>query len=174
MSKLPEDVKPQEMAPVARRVLLDGLFALEAHLDALTVVGAQAVYLRTANVALRVAAFTSDGDLGVDPDLLADEPKLEEALQAAGFQRLDQDQSGLWFRNEDVGGKQVPVELDLLVGQTLAGGGRRSVEIDPHDRMAARRVPGIETAVVDRSPMTVSALDGAIRREGSQTQRSAR
>jgi hypothetical protein len=34
----------------ARRVLLNALFALEAHLDALVIAGAQAVYLHTGEV----------------------------------------------------------------------------------------------------------------------------
>ncbi|MFE6613916.1 hypothetical protein [Amycolatopsis sp. NPDC057786] len=47
----------------------------------------------------------------------------------------------------------------LLVGQSLADGGSRSVKIQPHDKMAARRVPGLEPAVVDRVPMTITALE---------------
>ncbi|MFB9927287.1 hypothetical protein ACFORO_17290 [Amycolatopsis halotolerans] len=159
MSKLPGNVAAHEITSVARRVLLDGLVALSQHLDALTVVGAQAVYLRTSAVHLPVAAFTSDGDLGVDPARLLEAPLIEDALTDAGFVRLDRNQSGLWFRIEDIGGQEVQVELDLLVGQTLAKTGRRSVSIPPHDSMAARPVPGIETATIDRSPMTVSSLN---------------
>lgn len=164
MSKVPDGIQLDEVAPVARRVLLDGLIALKSHLGALTVVGAQAVYLRTAGVDIPVAAFTSDGDLGVDPALLLDEPQLENALQEAGFERLQQNQSGLWFRTEEIGGKSVPVELDLLVGATLVGGGRRSVDIPPHHKMSVRSVPGLETAVVDRSPMSISAQEDTDKR----------
>ncbi|RSM82990.1 hypothetical protein DL991_03920 [Amycolatopsis sp. WAC 01375] len=161
MAKVPDGVDVQELTIVARKVLLDGLTALKQHLDALTVVGAQAVYLQTAEVPLAAAAYTSDGDLGVDPQQLADEPLLEQALRSAGFERLQQHQPGLWGRTETVGGTATKVELDLLVGQTLADGGSRSVKIQPHDKMAARRVPGLEPAVVDRMPMTITALESS-------------
>ncbi|MFE0021769.1 hypothetical protein [Amycolatopsis sp. NPDC059021] len=85
MSKTPENIDPQELTVVARSVLLDGLEALREHLAAITVVGAQAVYLRTTEAAIATAAYTSDGDLGIDPELLRDEPLLEAALQNAGF-----------------------------------------------------------------------------------------
>ncbi|WP_410605401.1 hypothetical protein [Amycolatopsis sp. lyj-90] len=159
MAKVPDGVDVQELTIVARKVLLDGLTALKPHLNALTVVGAQAVYLQTADVPLAAATYTSDGDLGVDPEQLADEPLLEQALQNAGFERLQQHQPGLWGRTESVGGTTTKVELDLLIGQTLADGGSRSVKIQPHDRMAARRVPGLEPAVVDRVPMIITALE---------------
>lgn len=161
MAKVPDGVDVQELTIVARKVLLDGLTALERHLDALTVVGAQAVYLQTAEVPLAAAAYTSDGDLGVDPQQLADEPLLEHALRNAGFERLQQHQPGLWCRTETVGDITTKVELDLLIGQTLADGGSRSVKIQPHDKMAARRVPGLEPAVVDRVPMTITALESS-------------
>jgi hypothetical protein len=51
------------------------------------------------------------------------------------------------------------MELDLLVGTQFAGRGTRSVAIKPHDKMSARRVPGLETAAVDRTPMTITALE---------------
>ena len=55
------------------------------------------------------------------------------------------------------------MELDLLVGATVAGKGSRSADIKPHHKMTARKVPGIETALVDRSPMKITALDGSDR-----------
>ncbi|WP_409492803.1 hypothetical protein [Amycolatopsis sp. cmx-11-12] len=161
VAKVPDGVDIQELTIVARKVLLDGLTALKPHLNALTVVGAQAVYLQTAEVPLAAAAYTSDGDLGVDPQQLADEPLLEQALRNAGFERLQQHQPGLWGRTETVGDTTTKVELDLLIGQTLADGGSRSAKIQPHDRMAARRVPGLEPAVVDRRPMIITALESS-------------
>lgn len=48
MSRIrPVGVTDGEITIVARRVLLDALSALVAHRDAVTVVGAQAVHLRT-------------------------------------------------------------------------------------------------------------------------------
>jgi hypothetical protein len=63
MSKTPDGVDPDQLNTTARKVLLDGLEALSSHRSAITVIGAQAVYLRTTKAALQSAAFTSDGDL---------------------------------------------------------------------------------------------------------------
>ncbi|SDN97594.1 hypothetical protein SAMN05421507_101900 [Lentzea jiangxiensis] len=86
---------------------------------------------------------------------------IQERLRSAGFELMSENQPGLWARKEFVGDVLVPVELDLLVGERLAGTGSRSANIRPHDKMTARRVPGLEVAVVDRSPMTITALDGS-------------
>jgi len=158
VSKVPDSIDPQQLSVVARRVLLDGLEALRDHLEAITVVGAQAVYLRSTEAAVSAAAYTSDGDLGLDPCLLEDEPLLGNALRCAGFELLRPDQPGLWGRAESVHGVETSVELDLLVGSSLVPGGR-GARIPPHDKTAVRRVPGIETAVVDRSRLTISALE---------------
>ncbi|WIY04732.1 hypothetical protein QRX60_13120 [Amycolatopsis mongoliensis] len=162
MSKKPGNVDDQQLNVVARRVLLDGLTALATQLPAVTVVGAQAVYLRTPDVPLTTSAFTSDGDLSLDPLLLVDEPLIERALRDAGFELMDANQPGLWRRLEVVTGtdEPVPVELDLLVGETLAPNqGRRSARIPPHDPKTAKKVPGLEVAAVDRSPLTITALE---------------
>lgn len=158
MAKVPPGFDLDELTTVARRVLLDGLQALEPHLEAITVVGAQAVYLRTIEAALSSAAYTTDGDLSLDPQLLRNEPLIESALTDAGFTRIA-NQSGLWQKPETIGGKTEPIELDLLVGESLAEGGRRSTRIPPHDDMATRRVRGIELACVDRSPMVIGSLE---------------
>ncbi|MGW5716400.1 hypothetical protein ACWEVP_09580 [Amycolatopsis sp. NPDC003865] len=162
MSKKPADVEDGQLNIVARRVLLDGLTALEGQLQAVTVVGAQAIYLRTPQVPLATSAFTSDGDLSLDPQLVQDEPLIAEALRAAGFELMNPDQPGLWARPEDIPGLDEPVsiELDLLVGETLAPKkGTRAARIPPHDPKTAKKVPGLEVSAVDRSPMTVTALE---------------
>ena len=76
----------------ARSVLLDALDALADHRDAIVVVGAQAVYLRTEPIE-NYQDFTTDADLALDPDRLADRPGLEEAMRRAGF-RLKNDDTG--------------------------------------------------------------------------------
>lgn len=43
-----------------------------AHLDSIVIAGAQAVYLRTGDIDVGVAAYTTDGDLEIDPRNLAD------------------------------------------------------------------------------------------------------
>ncbi|MFD0202044.1 MULTISPECIES: hypothetical protein [Saccharothrix] len=95
MSKIPEGVDVADLTIVARDVLLDGLEALRDHLPSITVVGAQAVYLRTQDARIAVAAHTSDGDLAIDPRTLDSEPLIPERLRAAGLTLLHENQPGL-------------------------------------------------------------------------------
>ncbi|MGW3303992.1 hypothetical protein [Streptomyces rubiginosohelvolus] len=160
MAQVPAGVDRDQLTVVARKVLLDGLEALNDHLDALTVVGAQAVYLRTPEAAIRTSPFTSDGDLSIDPALLKDQPLLDATLREAGFRLRLNNQPGLWERVEPVGVKMVPVELDLLIPQQLSPeNGGRSAKVPPHGKMSARWVPGLEVAAVDRSPLPITSLD---------------
>ena len=57
MAEVTEDVAK------ARLVLLDALEALGEQRDAMILVGAQAVYLRTGDVSLAVSEYTRDADL---------------------------------------------------------------------------------------------------------------
>lgn len=68
---------------VARSVLLDALDALNEQRDAIVLVGAQAIYLHTGDADIAVPAFTTDGDLVVEPSRLKDEPRLAEAMERA-------------------------------------------------------------------------------------------
>ena len=65
----------------ARTALLDALDALESHLDALILVGAQAIYLWTGGADLALAESTDDSDLAIDHRLLGDDPLLEKAIE---------------------------------------------------------------------------------------------
>ncbi|MEV5771193.1 hypothetical protein AB0L49_08075 [Streptomyces antimycoticus] len=162
MAKIPEGVDPRQLTVVARRVLLDGIDALSDHLPALTIVGAQAVYLRTPDAAISNAPFTSDGDISIDPLLLGEQPHLDTSLRGAGFDLKYQNQPGLWERLEPIGDKFVPVELDLLIPRQLSPkNGKRSAKVPPHGAMSARWIEGLEVATADRSPMLVGSLDPA-------------
>ncbi|TDC70175.1 hypothetical protein E1200_06180 [Actinomadura sp. GC306] len=162
MAKAPEGLDRNQLVIASRRVLLDGLTALRSHSDALTVVGAQAVYLRTPGASMQAAPFTSDADLCLDPVMLDDQPLVDEVLQTAGFTLKYDNQPGLWERPEPVDGKDVPIELDILVGKVLAKKtGSRSAKIPPHGKMTARSVTGLEACAVDRSPMVIPSLDPA-------------
>lgn len=152
MSKTPPDVRPDQLTVAARRVLLDGLVALRPHIAAITVIGAQAVYLRTPDASIASAAYTSDGDLGVDPVRLGDKPLIDQALRGAGFSLKNDDQPGIWARSEMIDGRPIDVGLDILIGASLVDGGR-AARIPPHDKMSAKKVSGIEVALVDRSPL---------------------
>jgi len=155
---------PDPLYVQARRVLLDVLDALAPHRDAIIVAGAQAVYLHTGQGDLAIAPYTTDGDLALDPTLLGDNPKLAEAMAGAGFRLLiaesGSEEPGIWVASATIGGETVTVPVDLIVPEGVAtGGGRRGARLGPHGKKAARRVPGLEAALVDHSSMTITALD---------------
>lgn len=144
----------------ARRVLLDALVALKPHLGAVVVVGAHAVYLRTGDAGLAIAPFTTDADLALQPQILANRPGLERLLRDAGFEREDHNKPGAWVAKTTIGGKQVDVPVDLMVPAAAApGGGRRAVDLPGHDRMATRRTTGLEGCLVDNKIEVIHALD---------------
>ncbi len=132
MSKVRPSADQQELYGVARRVLLDAADALAGHLDAMILVGAQAVYLRSADAGLSIAVFTADADLGIDR-----------------------------FSQVIVGGTPQSIPVDLLVPGRFAGTAprRRSVNIPPHDKMSARKVDGLELVTVDNDPMVVQSIE---------------
>jgi hypothetical protein len=145
-----------ELYLASRRVLLDALEALAGHRDAVILIGAHAVYLYTGEADVPIATRTKDSDLALDPGLLAADPLLEEAMGAAGFHRnLAGGQPGEWLSAEGI-----PVDL-LVASSMVPVKGRRSVQMPPHSPLAARKVEGLEAAVVDNREMTIAALDPA-------------
>ncbi len=148
----------------ARKVLLDALYALAAHGSAVILCGAQAVYLRTGGADLAIAPYTADGDLALDPDLLRELPLLEAAMQEANFtlRTGDRYQPGIWVAPAEVGGVTQWIPVDLIVPEGVAAKlGRRGARLGPHGNRAARRAVGLEAALVDNSPIEISALDPA-------------
>jgi len=141
----------------ARRVLLDAIDALHDHLDALVLVGAQAVYVHAGEADIAVAPFTTDGDVALDPRRLGAEPLLERALAGADF--VSSSAVGHWERSVDVEGVPRIVAVDLLVPESLGGAGRRGARIPPHGKDVARKASGLEAALVDRDVVTLAALD---------------
>lgn len=155
----------------ARRVLLDALAALSEHLDALVVVGAQAVYLRTADLPLATAPYTTDGDIAINVRRLGSSPTLGAAMEAAHFQ-LDPRRSGRrrnpgqWWAAINVAGVDDETSVDLLVPEADAPpGGTRGARLPDHGRNAARKVAGLEAAVWDCGEYRIGALDPADPRE---------
>ncbi|WP_404287885.1 hypothetical protein [Glutamicibacter arilaitensis] len=134
----------------AREALLDALEALEEQRDALVVIGAQAIYLRTGDLDVALAPATKDSDFSLDPRFLRENPLLEEAMRRAGF--LPGTQPGAWLRPDGI-------PVDLMVPEQFAGSGRRSVRIPPHDKFSARKARGIEATIVDYDILEISALD---------------
>lgn len=145
-----------DLLVAARSALLDALDALGAHRDSVVVIGAQAIYLRTAGAPVAVAEATKDSDIAIDPRNLDPVPLVEDAMLKAGFYPdPNKNQPGAWLN-------AAGVPVDLMVPEGLAGDGGKSARgarIPPHDRRAARRARGLEAAVVDNDWMIVGALD---------------
>jgi hypothetical protein len=82
--------------------------------------------------------YTTDADLVLAPDLLTDEPHIEELMRGARFSQ--EGQPGSWIRSVAVGGRSVNIPVDLMFPEGLAPpGGSRGARIEPHDKMAARK-----------------------------------
>lgn len=136
----------------ARTALLDALEALADHRHALVLVGAQAIYLYTGEADVAIATKTEDGDVAIDPTALDQPPKtkIDEVMSEAGFsQSLDTGNPGEWLNQDGV-------RVDLLVPASLTGSGsQRGARIPPHGKSAARRVIGLEPAMIDNEPREV-------------------
>jgi hypothetical protein len=147
----------------ARRVLLDALTALAPHTSALVVAGAQAVYLRTGEADIAVAPYTTDGDLARRSELAGTRAGDRGCDASSRLRARDQGRphrAGIWVATAQVKGKEVLIPVDLIVPEGFAPpGGRRGARLGPHGNRAARRAPGLEAALIDKGPMTLSALD---------------
>jgi Nucleotidyltransferase len=143
-----------ELYARSRLSLLDALEALSEHRDGVILIGAHAVYMYTGEADVPIATRTKDSDLALDPALLRTDPLLEEAMADAGFQRnLESGQPGEWLSANGV-------PVDLLVPSSLVDPrGRRGARIPPHSSQAARKVSGLEAAVVDNREFWIEALD---------------
>ncbi len=124
MSKVPEGVEGDELLLASRSILIDAILLLQDHDAGVTVVGAQAVYLRSPSVFLGVAPATSDAAIVLNPQLIANEPKISELMEGASFELLDKDQPGLWTRQVQFAGGLAPVGVDLRSSCGIRGRGR--------------------------------------------------
>jgi hypothetical protein len=147
---------------VARAALLDALDGLGAQRDAVVLVGAQAIYLHTGDSNIAVPAFTSDGDLAIEPARLKPQPRLAEALLKAHFRPGDQ--PGSWLCERTVRGVATAIPVDLMVPETVAGAGRRAARLGEHGDRVGRRARGLEGALVDYDSRRLEALDPDDRR----------
>lgn len=154
MSPSKPDQSPQLIA--VRQVLLDALDALQAHQGSLVLIGAQAIYLHAGAGSLDVPPTTTDADLAIDADLLADDPNIVEALTAAGFTLGSSGQPGHWVN-------PTGLAVDLMVAPHQAGrpAGARSARLSPHPRQTGRIAPGLAAALTGNSLMESSAFDPA-------------
>jgi len=163
---VPEPLDPRYVQ--ARRVLLDALFALAPHRAAVIVAGAQAIYLRTGDADFAIAPFTIDSDFAINPSLLGDNPQLEAAMRGAGFDLTQWPEGhvepGTWVTPALVEGRQelnlIPVDLIVPEGAAPPGG-RRGARLGVQGNRAARRILGLEAALIDHSPIEIMPLDAA-------------
>jgi len=144
--------EPDPLYVRARAALLDATDALAEQIDALVLVGAQAIYLHTGDADLAVAEYTTDADFTIGPADLADSPLLAELLTAHGF--TAREHPGGWLSPDGI-------YVDLMVPEALAGPGTRGARLGVHGKRVARRAKGLEAVLVDRQPMTIDTLDRA-------------
>ena len=151
-----------EVYAAARTVLIDALEALRTYQDAITLVGAQAIYIRVGETDIAVAPTTTDGDLALDPQELAIEPALEELMRKAGFERKTDKTHGalpgIWEKRV---GSGLLASVDLLIPEAVASTvGRRAARLEGHETGATLKVRGLEGALADADVMTVRDEDG--------------
>ena len=134
-----------------RETLLDAVEALRPHIDAVILVGAQAIYMHTASedASFALPPFTYDADIVLDPNVLGCSPLIVDAMSRAGF-RLG-DQPGLY-------GRGTGPRVDLLVPAAVGGPGRRAARLRGHGTRAAMKVHGLEGALVSHSRMRIDSL----------------
>ncbi len=143
---------PDPLYVRARTALLDTAEALAEQLDAVVLVGAQAIYIHTGDADFAVAEYTTDADFCIAPDDLSATPLLAESLQAGGFSLREH--PGRWMSPDGI-------PVDLMVPERLAGAGSRGARLGPHGKTAARRAKGLEGALVDREHIEIASLDRA-------------
>ena len=141
----------------ARSGLLDALGALGPLRTAAVLVGAQAVYehSREQDNDFAVSPFTYDADVALQPDLLAGDPRILDAMASAGFTLIDQ--PGMYVNHQGV-------QVDLLVPERLGGRRGRGAALGEHGNSAARQVRGLEGALVSNAPTSIAALSPGDRR----------
>lgn len=143
-------VSPEYVA--ARRVLLDALTLMHDQIDALVLVGAQAVYFHAPMGDSR-PTYTTDADLAIDPDLLARFPDLGHELSAAGFVLDHHGNPGHWISPDGI-------VVDLMVpAGSLPTSSRRTAPLEGQDRRTARSTRGLEASLYDNSVVEITALD---------------
>lgn len=160
--------EPSPEYVAARRVLLDALEALGPQSAAVVLAGAQAIYLRTGPASLAISEHTTDGDLALDPEALADTPALGELMEAAGFKLAELQgaaEPGIWQKPVRIGDAEVLIPVDLIVPTGVAPtGGTRGARLGAHGKRAARKAVGLEAALVDNDLMPVEPLEPDDRR----------
>jgi len=152
----------------SRRALIDVIIGLADQREALTVLGGHAVIEVTQNLpALPPEDTTRDGDLGVTPQLLSDEPSLSARMTELGYEAARSERPGVWSpvsqRDRDIHDRD---SVDLIAPMALARAGLttnrsiRSARVGRHGRHAISATVGTELSVLDRQWRTLRSFDG--------------
>lgn len=146
----------------SRGLLIDVLRALAPHREALTVVGAHAVFERTRELEpVLISDTTRDADLGVTPGLLTATPLVSTVLGGLGLEEVRASLPGAWgLVSEHDRDLHDRLTIDLIAPASLAGPGRRAAKVGEHGPRSVSKTAGTELTSVDRSLMQVSKLDG--------------
>lgn len=136
----------------ARAGLLDVLDAMGPLREAAVLVGAQAVYeyTREFDPDFAVSPLTFDADVALCPELLVDDPRIPDVMEAAGYNLTDQ--PGIYRRDDGT-------QVDLLVPEGAGGRRGRGASLGVHGNRAARQVRGLEGALVSHRVMGITGLD---------------
>lgn len=152
----------------SRRALINVIEGLAEHRDALTVLGGHAVMEVTQHVpALPPDDTTRDGDLGVFPQLLGDDPALAQRMTELGYETSREERPGVWSpisqRDRDIHDRDC---VDLIAPMSLSREGMtsgrsiRAARIGAHGKAAVSATEGTELTFVDRQLRTLRAFDG--------------
>lgn len=87
------------------------------------------------------------------PELLANDPKIPDAMESAGFELAGQ--PGIYRKTD---GTQVELLVPERAGRRP---GRRGADLGVHGTRAARQVRGLEGALVSQTTRRIAALAGA-------------
>lgn len=151
----------------SRRALIDVITGLADHREALTVLGGHAVIEVTQGLpAAPPDDTTRDGDLGVIPQLLADDPQLTVRMQELGYETARPERPGVWSpivqRSRSI---HMRDSVDLIAPMSLARDrfdskrDIRAARVGPHGKHAVSATRGTELAVLDREWRTLRSFD---------------
>lgn len=151
----------------SRRALIDVITGLVDHREALTVLGGHAVIEVTQGLPSAPPDDTTrDGDLGVIPQLLADDPQLTTRMQELGYETARPERPGVWSpiaqRDRSI---HVRDSVDLIAPMSLAREGIgstreiRAARVGPHGKHSVSATRGTELAVLDRKWRTLRPFD---------------
>ena len=151
----------------SRRALIDLIVGLADHREALTVLGGHAVIEVTQGIPeLPPDDTTRDGDLGVTPQLLGDDPNLSARMTELGYETARPERPGAWSpisqRNRDIHDRD---SIDLIAPMALARDGLtsnrriRAARVGVHGKHAVSATPGTELSIIDRQLRTLRSFD---------------